>query len=51
MKSRPLHEAIDLTVRQHLDAAQQRGERRPDPEVIRARIGRALNAQDQKRSQ
>lgn len=50
MKTRPIGEAIDLTVRQQQDHAQKQGLPRPDPEVIRARIGRALTVSDNKQS-
>jgi hypothetical protein len=50
MKTRPIGEAIDITVRQHQDHAAQQGQRRPDPEVLRARICCSLTIQDQKQN-
>ena len=50
MRQRPLGDAIAVTIRQQQDHAQKQGLPRPDPEVIRARIGRALTVSDNKQS-
>lgn len=50
MKTRPISEAIDLTVRQHVDYARQQGQPAPDPVKLRTQVQQALVTQDQKQN-